>query len=140
MDWLDIKEFIKDAFGYIVTIVIVLFLVVYVVTLQAVVGPSMKPTYNNKDLLLLNKTYRYIGNIKRGDIIAVEHEENNIIKRVIGLPGEKIEYKNHKIYINDKLLKEDFKDSSDNENLLIEEIPSDKYFILGDNRNNSLDS
>lgn len=55
MDWLSIKEFLKDSLKYILTIVIVLVIVIYVASVQQIIGPSMQPTLNNGDVVLLNK-------------------------------------------------------------------------------------
>lgn len=147
MDWLDIKEFIKDTLQYIIFIVAVLIIAIYVVGLQQVVGPSMSPTLKNNDIVILDKlSYRFI-NIERGDIVALYYADSKyLIKRVIGLPGEKIEYKDNKLYIDnvqysEKYLSENIitKDFSIKD-LGYEEIPEDMYLVLGDNREDSLDS
>lgn len=147
MDWLDIKEFIKDTLGYIILIIVILLIAVYVVGLQQVIGPSMSPTLENSDILILDKlTYNFI-DIKRNDIVAFYSEETKyLIKRIIGLPGEYIEFKNNKLYVNNKLIEEPYlnentitKDFSLTE-LEYQKIPKDMYFVLGDNRENSKDS
>ena len=56
MDFREVKEFFKDTFGYIVVIVVVLFICAYIITLQQNVGPSMEPPLNNGDVFLLNKS------------------------------------------------------------------------------------
>ena len=146
MDMRDIKEFLKDAFKYIVIIVIVLFIVIYIVTLQQVVGPSMSPTLNNGDVLLLDKVSYRFKEIERYDVVALNYADTKyLIKRIIGLPGETIEYKNNILYINGEAFQE-----TGIENLITEDfslkdigyevIPDDMYLVLGDNRGNSLDS
>lgn len=142
MDLRDVKEFCIDSFKYILTIVVMLFIIVYVVTLEQVVGPSMSPTLENQDILLLNKFHYRLFDIKRFDIISFEYEDTKyLIKRVIGLPGDKVEYKDNKLYINGKYIEETFLTKEQiTEDIIFDEIPEDKYLVLGDNRNNSLDS
>lgn len=146
MDFREIKEFFKDTLKYIIVIVIVLIIVLYVVTLQQVVGPSMQPTLNEGDVLILNKFQYYLFDVKRNDVVALKYDGSKyLIKRVIGLPGESIYYKDNTLYINgnpykenivEGLVTEDF-DLKDNG---YEVIPDDMYFVLGDNRGDSLDS
>ena len=96
MDWLSIKEFIKDALKYVITIVIVLVIIIYVASVQQIVGPSMSPTLNNSDIVLLNKFQYRIFDVKRNQIIALNYDDTKyMVKRVIGLPGEKVEYKDN---------------------------------------------
>ena len=146
MDWLDIKEFFKDTFKYIIVILVVLIIAIYVVTLQQVVGPSMAPNYNENDVVLLDKLYYKLFDIKRGDVVSVYYADTKyLIKRVIGLPGEYIQIKNNQIYIDGKVLEEPYLQNVENyefdlKTLGYETIPEDMYFVLGDNRINSLDS
>lgn len=145
MDWLSIKEFLKDSLKYILTIVIVLVIVIYVASVQQIIGPSMQPTLNNGDVVLLNKFQYRLFDVKRNQIVALNYEDTKyMVKRVIGLPGEKIEYKNNTLYINDKPYKETFlKDVITNDfslnDLGYEVIPENMYLVLGDNRENSMD-
>lgn len=146
MDMRDVTEFLRDAFKYIIIVVVVLFIVIYIVTLQQVVGPSMSPTLNNGDVLLLDKVSYRFKNIERYDVVALNYADTKyLIKRIIGLPGETIEYKNNILYINGKAFQE-----TGIENLVTNDfslkdlgydvIPEDMYFVLGDNRGNSMDS
>lgn len=146
MDWLDIKEFIKDTFKYIIVIVVVLVLAIYVVSLQQVVGPSMSDTLNNNDIVLLDKiSYRFT-DIKRGDVVSLYYADTKyLIKRVIGLPGEYVEFQDNKLYIDNKYMDEDYledviTDDFSLSELGYDEIPEDMYLVLGDNREDSLDS
>lgn len=146
MDWLDIKEFIKDTFKYIIVIVVVLVLAIYVVSLQQVVGPSMSDTLNNNDIVLLDKiSYRFT-DIKRGDVVSLYYADTKyLIKRVIGLPGEYVEFQDNKLYIDNKYMEEDYvedviTDDFSLSELGYDEIPEDMYLVLGDNREDSLDS
>lgn len=147
MDLRDVTEFLKDTFKYIIVIVIVLFIAIYVVSLAQVVGPSMKPTYVNGDIVIIDKVSYRFKDINRGDIIALNNDSNkNLIKRVIGLPGETINIKNNRVYINGEALEEEYISSD----ILMEDfklkdigygaVPEGYYFVLGDNRENSQDS
>lgn len=147
LDLREIKEFIKDMAGLVFTVVAVLFVIVYVASVQQVVGPSMNPTLKEGDILILNKLgYRFF-DIKRFDIVAVSNSSSKyLVKRVIGLPGEKIEYIDNVLYIDGKGYKEKFLDDTViTENFSVTElgyetIPEDMYLVLGDNRTNSQDS
>lgn len=145
MDWLGIKEFFKDSIKYILTVVVVLLVIIYVVSVQQIVGPSMVPTLNDGDIVLLNKFQYRLFKVKRNQVIALNYKQTKyMVKRVIGLPGEKIEYKDNILYINDTPYKEPFlKDSVTKDfsikDLGYETIPENMYLVLGDNRENSMD-
>ena len=146
MDFRGIKEFFKDILKYIIVIVVVLIIVLYVVTLQQVVGPSMQPTLNEGDVLILNKFHYYLFDVKRNDVVSLKYDGSKyLIKRIIGLPGESIYYKDNILYINDNPYKENIDDGLVTEDFNLKDlgydvIPEDMYLVLGDNRGNSLDS
>ena len=146
MDLRDIKEFAKDTLSYILTAGVVIIVIVYVATLQQVVGPSMDSTLKNQDIVILSKSHYKIFDMKRFDIIAFNYADTKyLIKRVIGLPGDKVEYKDNVLYINGKVVEEEFLNGHttkdfDTLSLGYETIPKGKYLVLGDNRENSLDS
>lgn len=106
-------------------------------------GLSMYPTLNHNDKLMLNKmSHSY----ERGDIVVLigketTHRENDIIKRIIGVAGDKIEFKYNKLYLNDELLEEDYVPQGEHyyEDKVIL-VPEDSVYVLGDNRDNSQDS
>lgn len=144
MDLRDIKEFIKDSLKYLVVIAIVFFIALFVVSFEQVIGPSMKGTLDAGDVTIVNKLVYKFRTIKRNEIVSINQKDKIMVKRVIGLPGEHIEYKDNKLYVNGSLVLEnnisvetkDFK----LEDIGYETIPKDMYFVLGDNRNNSSDS
>lgn len=142
----DIKEFIKDFTVYFVIIVGLILTIKYVVSLEQVVGPSMQPNYKSGDLLLLNKISYRFRNPRMFEVVVISNDETKyMIKRIIGLPGDSIEYKDNKLYINGEVTKEYFDTEGITNDFSLSEleydvIPDDYYFVMGDNRENSLDS
>lgn len=130
-------KIIKEIIPYIVIVVVVVLIRTFIITPVRVDGDSMKNTLKNGDILLLYK----LGSINRLDIIVLDEEKDNekIIKRVIGLPGETVAIKKGKIYINDKVIDDEYAygETSDYDKVTLED---DEYFILGDNRLISKDS
>ncbi len=130
-------KIIKEIIPYIVIVLVVVLIRTFIITPVRVDGDSMKNTLKNGDILLLYK----LGSINRLDIIVLDEEKDNekIIKRVIGLPGETVAIKKGKIYINDKVIDDKYAygETSDYDKVTLED---DEYFILGDNRLISKDS
>ena len=146
MDFRDITEFFRDAFKYIIVVIVVFLLLIFVVGLQQVVGPSMSPTLKEGNIIIVNKLVYRFKNIQRNDIVVLSQDEKYMIKRVVGLPGDNIEYKDNYLYVNGVKYKEKFlsndvvtKDFS-LKDLGYDKIPDNMYLVLGDNRENSLDS
>lgn len=138
------KEIFKEIRIYLIIIVVILLIKTFVVAPIRVNGESMMGTLHHKDIMILDKmTYRF-STIKRFDIVVVKYKEEYLIKRVIGLPGEKIEYKNNKLYVNGKIIKENFSHMKTSnfklEDIGSSKVPKNQYLVLGDNRVNSLDS
>ena len=147
MDWLSIREFILDFIKLVIVIVIILVLMIYVVSVTQVVGNSMYSTLNNGDVLILNKLKYRFSEVERGDIISLEYEDTKyLIKRVIGVPGDTISISDNTVYVNGEVyienyLEEDLEyDDFQLSSLGYQTIPADMYFVLGDNREDSLDS
>lgn len=139
-----LKENYKEIRVYIIIILIVLLIKVFVVAPIRVNGESMMGTLYHKDIMILDKISYRFSPIKRFDIVVVKYKDDYLIKRVIGLPGEHIEYKNNKLYVNGKAMKENFSHMRTNDfkidSLGSSKIPKNQYLVLGDNRTNSLDS
>ena len=134
----------KEIIEYIVLIVVILLIRTYLFVPIMVSGNSMVPTLNNGDVMILNKFSYLVNDIKRFDIVVVDYENEYIIKRVIGLPGDYVEYKNDILYVNGKKIKEEYdREYTEDFNLndlSIEKIPNNYYLVLGDNRPISKDS
>ena len=130
---------IKEILSYVIIIFIVLLIKWYIVSPINVVGKSMEPTLEDKDMMLLDEISYRFEDIKRFDIVVAGTKDELIIKRVIGLPGEKVKCKNGDIYINNKKLRENY-DHAYTEDFDEIKIGKNNYFVLGDNRVNSMDS
>lgn len=120
-------------------------------------GPSMNPTLHDRDHMIVNKISYRFKEPQRFDIVIFHaSEQKDFIKRVIGLPGENIEYKDDQLYVNQKEVKEPFLDEEKKSLLTgsnltndftledlpegVSEIPKGYVLVLGDNRTNSTDS
>lgn len=104
----------------------------------------MVPTLKDGDIMILNKIGYSIKGLNRFDIVVIKSDNEKIIKRVIGLPNEHVEYKDDKLYINGKEVDEPY-DRKETEDFVLEmlgenRIPEGKYLVLGDNRPISKDS
>lgn len=139
-------EFMKT----VAIIVLVAFFVRYFLIQPYIVeGSSMEPNFHNSEYLLVDKiSYRY-HNIVRGDVIVFHPPSQpklNYIKRVIALPGDRIEIKNGEILVNGAQLREEY--IRDGQTLvrnssaanLSQKLRPNEYFVLGDNREHSSDS
>jgi len=112
-----------------------------------VTGQYMSPTLENGDEVLVNKMSYRIHSIKRNDVVIVEQRgsEHNYysVERVIALPGEQVQIKGGKVYIDGELLEEKYDfPVMENGGLALEPVilDEDEYFVLCDNRNNGEDS
>ena len=141
--------FRSKLFWLLVILFIIVFLFRNLVMEQVQVGgQSMESTLQDGDILLVEKRTYEKNNPERYDIVVLNTEGNSMwgqqyVKRIIGLPGETIQIKKGKVWIDGKELKEpfDFEEIEDG-GLATEkiELEENEYFVLGDNRNNSKDS
>lgn len=145
------KKIMKEWGTYIVIIIVIILIRSFIITPIIVKGASMEPTLKENEVLFLSKISYKNHQPKRFDIVVVDTGNDLIIKRIIGLPGEKVEYKNNKLYINDKQIDDPYpKNNTEDFNLeeiceirndnCVTIIPEDKYLVLGDNRKISADS
>lgn len=131
-------NFIKESISYLIIILVVIIIRTFIATPVKVIGTSMVPTLNGKEILLLKK---YDTNYERFDIVVIDKsvEGDELIKRVIGLPGETLEYYNEQLYINGKLVEDNYGKGLTGDIKKITLGP-DEYYVLGDNREVSVDS
>lgn len=147
--WVESLRLLRDVF-----LIIVVFVLIGVFAVQPVVveGTSMLPQLDDGERLLVNKLVYYKwrnvswGHLERGDIVVFWYPsdpDKSYVKRVIGLPGETVEVRTGKVYINGRELKEPYIETIHNQNLrenVIKNVDQHYYFVMGDNRDNSSDS
>lgn len=135
------KKFLKEIYPYVLIIIVVVLFRTFIATPVRVDGASMYPTLSDGNILILNKLNK---KINRFDIVVINFENAKLVKRIIGLPGEKIEYNNNKLYINGEEIDDVAISRTSNFSLKqlydLDRIPDNYYFVMGDNRNNSSDS
>lgn len=136
------KEWLKAT---VIAIVLLIFIRAFFITSYVVEGGSMFPTLEDGNKLIVNKFIYRISDLERFDVIVFHANKHaDYVKRVIGLPGDTVEYKNEQLYINGELYKEPYLGTYGlDENATGDfkvYVPEGKLFVLGDNRKNSLDS
>lgn len=109
-----------------------------------VVGQSMEASLHDGDYLIVNKVAYKTGEPDYGDVVILDSNEvqghDVFIKRIVGLPGDKIEIKSNKLIRNGKVLHENYiKEKMYTADMTIV-IPKEEVFVMGDNRNHSMDS
>lgn len=147
--WSEGFKLLRDIF-----LIIVVFILFGVFFVQPVVveGTSMLPQLHDGERLLVNKLVYYKiqsvswGHIERGDIVVFwypKEPDKSYVKRVIGLPGETVEVRNGKVFINGSQLDETYLDTEHNQsmpNIQPKFVDKHYFFVMGDNRDNSSDS
>lgn len=144
-------NFVRKLFTFGILGIVLLFLVyLFIGRPHSIYGNSMLPGLTDRSYLLTTKVLYYLSEPKRGDVIVFTtpiSSTDEFISRIIGLPGETISIKNGDVYINGQVLVEKylFSAKSTKGGVFLEEmkpfdIPTDSYFVMGDNRENSNDS
>jgi len=138
------KRIVKEVLSYALVIVVVLLIKTYVFSPIKVNGDSMMPTLHNKDIMILNEIGYYLNGLDRFDIVVVKTENDLLIKRVIAFPGETVRFFEDELYINGELVEQDFLHAITHNfemgEVNEEVVPDGHYFVVGDNRGDSLDS
>lgn len=144
---MDKKKILYEVLDWVKTITIALlagFLISRVLVTSAKVPTgSMEETVMAGSRLLINRIAYVASEPRRGDIIAFYYPDDGktiYLKRVIGLPGEQIEGKGGKVYVDGTALKEDYTAELMESDFGPYEVPDGMYFMMGDNRNHSWDS
>lgn len=136
----------------VVVFAISIFLFIYLLILQPhkIKGSSMEPNFHDAEYLLTDKVSYRVGEPTRGDVIVFKAPptyRDEFIKRIIGLPGDQVMVKGGKVYVNNHELSEPYIPSGvrtqpgqfAQEGVPVT-VPADSYFVMGDNREHSLDS
>jgi signal peptidase I len=146
------KSVVREyAEALIIAVLLALVIRTFVVQAFKIPSGSMLPTLQIGDHILVNKFLYYFQSIQRGDIIVFkfpQDETRDFIKRVIGLPGETIEIRGKQVLVNGKPLDEPYAVYTDwptgrlgeRERLGPFVVPPDRLFMMGDNRDHSMDS
>ena len=138
-----VSSVLNATLPYIIIVIVVALIRTFIITPVQVEGMSMYSTLDDKEILLLKK---YDKSYDRFDVVVFNYNNTKLIKRVVGLPGDTVEYKDNKLYINGKYIKEEFLKNNQEtydfslEDLGYETLPDGYYFVMGDNRTNSTDS
>lgn len=135
-----------------VVFAISIFLFIYLLILQPhkIKGSSMEPTFHDGEYLLTDKVSYRFGTPKIGDVVVFKAPptfEDEFIKRIIGVPGDHVKVENNKVYVNQMPIDEAYlapgtqifagRVTAEGQDLI---VPEGEYFVLGDNREHSLDS
>ncbi|MCP3030630.1 signal peptidase I [Halobacillus sp. A1] len=106
-------------------------------------GASMDPTLESGERVMFNKIIYYLDEPTHGDIVIIEKPAKNYVKRVIGKPGDTIEFRSNQLYINDQVQDQNYLDHqslSGTRDFGPIKVPEERYFVMGDNRSISKDS
>lgn len=131
---------------YVIGVAIVLLIANFIAKPVVVRGSSMNPTLNNFDICISNRLSIVLGGtIDRFDIVVAQTEEGEIVKRVVGIPGDVISYQGGVLTVNGTTVVEDYiidDPSKHHSDMDFDEIRlgADEYFLMGDNRTGSTDS
>jgi len=118
----------------------------YVIEARKIPTGSMLPTIQLDDRVIVDKIFfKEFGHLSHGDIVVFRpppsaHATEDFIKRIVGLPGDKLEIRNQITYVNDQPLYEPYVTDKSKNNFGPIVVPKDSVFVMGDNRNNSDDS
>ncbi len=140
----SLGEEIKDwVVSILIAVVLAFFIRYFIVELYMVEGPSMRPTLVNGERLVVNKFLYRFRAPERGEIIVFRYPRDpsrDFIKRVIAVPGDTVEIKEGRVFVNGQLLNENYILEKTRGSYPLSTVPEGHVFVMGDNRNNSEDS
>lgn len=142
----DIREFFKETISIvIIAFIISMVLRTWIIEGRIVPSGSMLPTIRLNDRLLVTKLIYHFKDPQRGDIIVFRPPDqigakDDLVKRLVAIPGDKVEIKKGQLYVNDKVQREPYLHAAMNYEFGPVVVPPNSYFVMGDNRNNSYDS
>ena len=140
----SLGEDAKDwGISIVAAVVMALLIRTFIVELYIVDGPSMRPTLQHEERLVVSKFIYKIRNPEKGEILIFRYPRDpsrDFIKRVIAVGGDTIEIKEGRVYVNDQMLKEDYILEKTRTEYPKVTVPEGTVFVMGDNRNNSDDS
>ena len=137
------KSFARELIITVVLAVIIFLAARLTIQTFVVLMTSMEPNFHEGQRLVVNKAAYFFGEPERGDVVifdAPNSTDEDFIKRIIGLPGDKVAIMDGAVYVNGVKLDEPYIMDSPKYTMTEREIPDDEYFVLGDNRNHSNDS
>jgi signal peptidase I len=140
--WDALREIVE-----LVVLICAIYALVNLATVRFIVqGPSMQPTFYTGQFLIVSRVNYLLGDPQRGDIVVFHYPGNpdeDYIKRVIGLPGDTVEIRQQRVYVNGVQLNEPYINEECTDDMCADnswELGPDQYFVMGDNRNHSSDS
>lgn len=141
--WAGVRAFIRETIETVVLTLIIFVLIRAAVQNFRIEGYSMEPNFHDGQYLLVSKFDYVLRQPQRGDVIvfnAPQSPERDFIKRVIGLPGETVEVRAGKVFINGQPLQENYRLNPGSYSFGPQKVGDEQLFVLGDNRNHSSDS
>lgn len=140
----SLGEEIKDwVVSILIAVALAFFIRYFIVELYMVEGPSMRPTLVNGERLVVNKFIYRFQQPERGEILVFKYprdQNRDFIKRVIAVPGDTVELKDGRVFVNGQLLNENYILERTKGSYPLSTVPDGHIFVMGDNRNNSEDS
>jgi signal peptidase I len=130
---------------FLISLAISVFIIVFLYQPVKVEGTSMMPGLADQERIFINKYAYRLGAIERGDVVVFRYPgdpSKNYIKRIVGVPGDRVEINRGDVYVNGRRLEEPYvpQPFRDERSMSEVEVPAGSYFVLGDHRNLSSDS
>ena len=126
--------------GVIIPVAVLLFYYLVVIRVYVVPTKSMEPTIKAEDIILSDGIAYKKKAIARQEVVLLKDGEETVVKRVIGIPGDEVVLSEAGVYVNGQQLYEPYLKEIGQESSDVYDVPAGCYFVLGDNRKDSLDS